>query len=469
MTTIRAAKIVATVGPTSVTDKGLAELIAAGVNLFRFNYAHGTREGHAERMGKVKELAEAAGRHVGILADISGPKIRLGMLPGDAANLTEGETVTFCGEDTSGCAWPVQLPHFDAYVHPGDPIYLADGTRRLTTLAIHDGKVEARVDVGGPVSSHKGINLPNLRKPLPTVSEKDMADVESAMDAGADWIGLSFVGAAEDVQPIRDLMQRKDVRRRVLAKLERQQALERLDEIVMAFDGVMVARGDLGIEVEFEKVPVIQDRILKAARARGKPVIVATQILTSMIHNPRPTRAEVTDIAYAVASGADALMLSEETAVGDYPVKAVETVAKVACEAEAMSITDPPALHSVHKEETALAHTAAVLAKDVGAVAILCATRSGNPARAVARFRPRAPIVVVSDVPEVLGGLTLYRGVHPYLAPLESSLDSRVQSAMREAARLGYAHPGDSVVILGGMPTGTGRTNVLLTETMPGA
>ena len=463
----RASKIIATIGPASLEEKCLAELIAAGVDLFRFNFAHGTRAEHAERMRKVKALAEAAGRPVGILADISGPKIRLGNIPGDSATLVEGETVSFCGEGAGGCAWPVQLPHFDEYVRPGDPIYLADGTRRLTTVAIHDGIIEARVEVGGPVSSHKGINLPNLRKPLPTVSDKDMSDVDAAIDAGADWIGLSFVGAPEDVQPIRDLMQRKGVRRRVLAKLERRQALERLEDIVVAFDGVMVARGDLGIEVDFEKVPPIQECILKAARARGKPVVVATQILTSMIHNPRPTRAEVTDIAYAVASGADALMLSEETAVGEYPVKAVETIAKVAREAEAMSVSDPPALHSVHKEETALAHTAAVLAKDVGATAILCATRSGNPARAVARFRPCVPIVVVSDVPEVLGGLTLYRGVHPHLIPLGDTFDSRVPVAMRETARLGYAHAGDPVVILGGMPTGTGRTNVLLTETMP--
>ncbi|HEY3295096.1 MAG TPA: pyruvate kinase [bacterium] len=463
----RAVKIIATVGPASVSDESLSALIAAGVNLFRFNFAHGTREAHAARMRKVKELAQHAGRPVGILADISGPKIRLGKLPGDAAVLVEGEHVTFCGLEAGECVWPVQLSHFDEYVHPGDPIYIADGTRRLLAVSCQNGSVEAVVQVGGPVVSFKGINLPNLRKPLPTVGEKDLLDTECALDAGADWIGLSFVGAPEDAAPIRDLMARKGVRRKVLAKLERRQALDRIEEIVIAFDGVMVARGDLGIEVEFEKVPVIQDRIVRAARAHGKPVIVATQILTSMIHNPRPTRAEVTDIAYAVAGGADALMLSEETAIGDFAVQAVETVAKVACEAETMGTDDPPVLHRVHKEETALAHTAAILAKDVGATVIVCATRSGNAARAVARFRPRAPIVVVSDVPEVLGGLTLYRGVHPCFGPLGDSLDARIHSALIEAARLKFAKAGDAVVIVGGVPPGSGRTNLLLTEAMP--
>jgi pyruvate kinase len=463
----RSVKIIATVGPASVQDEKLSELIAAGVNLFRFNFAHGTREGHAERMHAVKDLAKRAGRPVGILADISGPKIRLGKIPNDSANLNEGETITLCGPERGDCGWPVQLPHFDQYVHDGDPIYLADGTRRLTAVSCRDGMVSAVVEVGGQVSSFKGINLPNLRQPLPTVGEKDMADVECALDAGADWIGLSFVGTPEDVQPIRDLMKKKGMRRRVLAKLERRQALERLEDIVVAFDGVMVARGDLGIEVEFEKVPVIQDRILQVARSRGKPVVVATQILTSMIHSPRPTRAEATDIAYAVAGGADALMLSEETAIGEYAAKAVETVAKVSIEAEAMCSSEPQQLHRVHKEETALAHTAAILAKDIGAELILCATRSGNAARAVARFRPRAPILVMSDVEEVVGGLTLYRGVHPCLGALGDSLDARIKSVMQQAAALGMAKPGDPLVIVGGVPAGSGRTNLLLTDTMP--
>ncbi|RPH95477.1 pyruvate kinase [candidate division KSB1 bacterium] len=464
----RATKIIATVGPASLTEDKLLKLMEAGVDMFRFNFAHGTREEHAQRIGLVKQLAERAGKPVGTLADISGPKIRLGKIPEDTFELKEGETVTFASPGAAEPGLPVQLKDFDQYIQPGDSIYIADGTRRLTATACRSGIVTATVDVGGPVVSFKGINLPFLRKPLPAVCDKDMADIECAIDAGIDWIGLSFVGGAEDVEPVRELMQKKGARRRVLAKLERRQALDHLDEIVVAFDGVMVARGDLGIEVEFEKVPFIQEQILKAARSRGKPVIVATQILLSMIHNPRPTRAEVTDIAHAVTSGADALMLSEETAIGEFAPEAVNTIARVAVVAESMNPPELQQLHSVHKEETALAHTAAVLAKNLGASVILCPTRSGNAARGVARFRPQQPIVVVSDQNEVVGGLTLYRGVYPVHAELTDNLDARVKMALQLATRLGYAGPGDRVVIVGGVPAGSGRTNLLLTHTIPG-
>jgi pyruvate kinase len=465
----RAVKIIATVGPAIASEERLSEMIQAGVDLFRFNFAHETRAEHARRIQVVKELAEKAGRAVGILADISGPKIRLGTIPGDSAELVAGERVTLCAPEAKCSGWPVQLAHFDQFVQAGDPVYLADGTRKLTVISSKDGVVQATVEVGGPVSSRKGINLPYLRKPLPVVSERDLLDVECALDAGADWIGLSFVSAPEDVLPIRELMRRKPCLRHVIAKLERRQALERLDEIIDAFDGVMVARGDLGIEVEFEKVPVIQDRILRAARAKGKPAIVATQILTSMIHSPRPTRAEATDIAYAVADGADALMLSDETAVGEYPVKAVETIVKVANEAEAMALADDslPA-REMEGEELALAHTAAILARNLRAAAILCPTRSGNAARAVARFRPPAPIVVVSDSQEVVGELTLYRGVFPRHANLGDTLDGRIRVAIQETIKLGLLRPGDRLVIVGGVPAGSGRTNLLLTHTVPG-
>lgn len=463
----RAVKIIATVGPAILTEERLLELIHAGVDMFRFNFAHGTREEHAQRIQLVKRLAAQAGRPVGTLADISGPKIRLGKIEGDSFDLKEGETVTLVSPGSPEKGLPVKLPDFDQYVQPGDHIYLADGTRRLKATGCKSGAVKALVEVGGPVVSFKGINLPLLRKPLATVGDKDMLDVECAIDAGIDWIGLSFVGSPDDVEPVRELMKKMGARRRVLAKLERRQALERLEDIIVAFDGVMVARGDLGIEVDFEKVPVIQDRILKMANARGKPCIVATQILLSMIHNPRPTRAEVTDIAHAVTSGADALMLSEETAIGDYGAKAVETVAKVARVAETMMIGELQQLRSVHKEETALAHTAAILAKDIGATVILCPTRSGNAARAVARFRPRVPIVVISDQTEVVGGLTLYHGVYPCLADLADDVNARVQTAIDVATRLGFADPDDRVVIVGGIPAGSGRTNLLLTQTIP--
>ncbi len=463
---LRAAKIIATVGPASTDEDRLRDLMEAGVNLFRFNFAHGTREEHVARMRRVKEIAKELRLPIGILADISGPKIRLGKLTVDPFDLQPGQEVALCAPETQADGLPVQLPHFHEYVQAGDPIYLADGTRKLTALASRGGVVRAIVETGGPVSSHKGINLPMLRKPLPAVGEKDLLDVDAALDGGADWIGLSFVSDPGDVQPIHDLMARKQLRRPVLAKLERRQALDKLDAIIAAFDGVMVARGDLGIEVEFEKVPVIQGRILRAAREQGKPAIVATQILTSMVHSPRPTRAEATDVAYAVEAGADALMLSEETAIGEYPVAAVQTIVKIAREVEAVTETGTSVINIKHEDETALAHTAAILSREIEAAAILCPTSSGEAARAVARFRPDAPIVVVSDSPDVVGELTLYRGVHPRMMSLGGTLEERISAAIEHAKALELTAPGSKLVVVGGVPAGSGRTNLLLVHTI---
>ncbi|MBU0509733.1 pyruvate kinase [bacterium] len=463
----RAVKIIATVGPAIVDNDRWLAVLEAGVNLFRFNFAHGTREVHAARIQMVRALAEAKGQPVGILADISGPKIRLGELAEDPFEFRVGKDVLLRSGETDGDGLPVQLPRFDEYVNVGDPIYVADGTRKLVVTGVESGAVRATVEVGGPVTSHKGINLPMLRKPLPPVGEKDLLDVEAALDAGADWIGLSFVGDPDDVKPIRELMARKQLSRPVLAKLERRRALNKLEEIIAAFDGVMVARGDLGIEVEFEKVPSIQDRILRIARDLGKPAIVATQILTSMVRSPRPTRAEATDVAYAVAAGADALMLSEETAIGDYPVEAVQTIVKVAREVESVSGSGVPVL-SVRQEDdpTALAHTAVALARDIKAAAILCPTTTGDAARAVARFQPAVPIVAVSDSRDVVGELTLYRGVHPHYTPLGESLDERIRAAIDHSRRLGLTEAGSKLVLVGGVPTRSGRTNLLLIYTV---
>jgi pyruvate kinase len=459
-------KIVATIGPASSSPERLEDLIRAGVNLFRFNFAHETREEHAKRIALVRQLSEKLKKPIGTLADISGPKIRLGKLASETVNLEPGKLVTLNSTGGDGDSIPVRLPKFDEYVYPGDPIYLADGTRKLIAEESGSGMVHARVEVGGPVCSYKGINLPHLRKPLPAVSEKDLLDSEAALQAGIDWLGLSFVSHPDDLIPIHDLMKRINIKRPVIAKLERRQALDRLDEIVQAFDGVMVARGDLGIEVEFEKVPVIQDRILRAARKYGKPAIVATQILTSMVNNPRPTRAEATDIAYAVAGGADALMLSEETAIGNFPTEAVGTIIKVAKEIESSSMLEQPEDNDDLNDAMAIAHTAAMLAKETQATAILVPTHSGNAVRAVARFRPGIPIVVVTDKPHIVGELTLYRGVHPQFANIGKPLDSRIVASLQYAEELGMSAPGTKFVIVGGVPAGSGNINLLMVHTV---
>jgi pyruvate kinase len=462
----RAVKIIATVGPASADPSQLAALIAAGVDLFRFNFAHGSRDEKAATIALVHRLADDAGRPVGTLADISGPKIRLGKLPDDTFMLERDAEVVLHSPEADAPGLPVQLRRFDEYVQPGDPIYLADGTRKLIVTACGKGIVRTTVEVGGVVGSFKGINLPQLRKSLPAVGEKDLLDIECALKAGIDWIGLSFVGEPEDLAPVHECMQRLGIRRPVLAKLERRQALERLDEIITAFDGVMVARGDLGIEVEFERVPVIQDKILRTAQKHGKPAIVATQILTSMVANPRPTRAEVSDIAYAVAAGADALMLSEETAIGQYPVECVQTIIKVAREIESSRPLDRRRSGDAFDASLAIARTAAVLAQESGAAAIICSTRTGNTARSVARFRPGVPLIAISDELAVIGELTLWRGVRPCYIPLDLSFEERIATSVVVAERMGLALEGAKLVIVGGMPPGSHQTNLLFVHTV---
>jgi pyruvate kinase len=462
----RAVKIIATLGPASSSATSIAELIQAGVDLFRFNFAHGSREEKSAGIALVHRLATEAGRPVGTLADISGPKIRLGKLPGDSMMLEKGAEVILCSPESGANGLPVQLPHFCEYVQAGDPIYLADGTRKLIATECKDGAVHAKVEVGGAIGNFKGINLPYLRKSLPAVSDKDLLDIECALKAGIDWIGLSFVSEPSDLAPVHQVMKTLDIRRPVLAKLERRQALERLDEIVEAFDGVMVARGDLGIEVEFERVPVIQEQILRTAQSHGKPAIVATQILTSMVSNPRPTRAEVSDIAFSVSSGADALMLSEETAIGSYPVECVQTIVKVAREIEASRPLDRRRFGDNFEATLAIAHTAAVLAQETGAEAILCSTHSGNTARSVSRFRPSVPIIVISEAMPVLGELTLWRGVYPRFSPLDGTLEGRIATSVRVAVELGLGPTGAKLVLVGGVPPGSRQTNLLLVHTV---
>jgi len=455
----RSVKIIATIGPATVDPEKLKSLIHAGANVFRFNFAHGAREEQAKLIRTVHSLSNELNIPVGTLADISGPKIRLGKLENEPVNLEAGEKVKLSSSELKDDIIPVQLEQFHEYVHPDDPIYLSDGTRKLVVESVKDGIVTARVETGGEISSYKGINLPFLRKPLPLVGKKDLLDIEAALDVDIDWIGLSFVGKSADIDPLHDIMKRKKKHRPIVAKLERRLALDNLDEIVQVFDGVMVARGDLGIEVDFEKVPVIQDRILSKAHEYGKPAIVATQILTSMISNPRPTRAEVTDIAYAISSGADALMLSEETAIGQFPEEAVKTIVKVAKQ------TTEPVIFTRDLDFDpirALARTAVILAENTSASAILCPTHSGKAARAVARFYPKAPIMVVTDVRELIGELTLYHSIYPAFRELGDSLDTRIDAVVGYAMEMGLGNRGDKLVIVGGVPAGSGRTNLLM-------
>lgn len=465
MKNFRATKIIATLGPASRGEAAIEELIKAGVNLFRLNYAHETRELHAEAIALVRRVAKELNTTIGILADIAGPKIRLGELPGGEARLLPGQLISLAYNPSDPDIWPVQLPEFDKYVQPGDPIYMDDGTKRLHAEGVGKGMVRCRVDVGGVVVSRKGINLPNLRQPLPVVGDKDKEDARSAIEAGADWLALSFVGDASDAEVLRDLMKEMGVARPLLAKLERPASIDNLESIIEAFDGVMVARGDLGIEIEFEKVPAVQAKIVQTAIRAAKPAVVATQMLESMVHSPRPTRAEVTDIAYAIEIGADAVMLSEETAVGENPAEAVRVMDRVALATEALHKEDAIALFASlqkHKDvEAAVGAAAARLAQDISARAILCPTTSGAAVRAVAKFRPHVPIIAVSDSEEVVGHLTLASGVLPFHRPLTQNTDERLDVAEKVALAENIVSPGDVVVEVGGYPPGAGNANLV--------
>jgi pyruvate kinase len=462
MKSFRATKIIATLGPASRSEEGITSLIDAGANLFRLNFAHETRELHAKTISLVKRIAKERGATIGVLADIAGPKIRLGELPDGEAHILPGQFVSLSDRSADPKIWPVQLREFAKYVTVGDPIYLDDGTKRLRVEEVDGAVVRCRVEVGGTVVSRKGMNLPNLRRALPVVSEKDIEDARAAVEAGADWLALSFVSDARDAEPLRHLMREMGVERPLLAKLERPAALENLSAILEAFDGVMVARGDLGMEIDFEKVPAVQTEIIRAAIRAAKPVVVATQMLESMVHSPRPTRAEVTDIAYAIESGADAVMLSEETAVGENPAEAVRVMAKVAVATEVLRLDSGALLDTEHPDiEAAIGAAAARLARDTSARAILCPTTSGAAVRAVAKFRPRVPIVAVSNNAAVVGHLTLLSGVLPFYRPLTQDTDERIHTAEQTAIEEGVVSVGDVIVEVGGYPPGKGNANLV--------
>jgi len=464
MKPFRATKIIATLGPASHDEETIAALMQAGVDLFRLNYAHETRILHAETIAVVKRLSKERRMTIGILADIAGPKIRLGELPGGTARLLPGQLISLSDKPSGPEVWPVQLQGFVSYVTPGDSVYLDDGTKRLRVEATAGDVVRCRVEVGGVIVSRKGINLPNLRKPLPVVGEKDIEDARSALEAGADWLALSFVGDAGDGDVLRRLMQEMGVERPLLAKLERPAAIQNLPAIVNAFDGVMIARGDLGIEMDFEKVPAVQKEIIRTAIQMAKPVVVATQMLESMVHSPRPTRAEVTDIAYAIESGTDAVMLSEETAVGENPIDAVQVMDRVARATEDLPFDSSIPTLSQSEDvdiEAAIGAAAARLAHEVSARAILCPTTSGAAVRAVAKIRPRVPIIAVSNSHDVVGRLTLQRGVLPFYRDLTQDTDERILAAEQVALDEGIVSAGDVVVEVGGYPPGRGNANLV--------
>ncbi len=467
----RRAKIVCTLGPAVGSYEGIRALVYAGMDVARLNFSHGTHEDHARNYLWVRQASDESGRGVGVLADLQGPKIRLGTFADGPVVWSTGETVTITTEDVPGSHDLVSTTYagLAGDVAVGDRLLVDDGRVGLRVVGVDGPRVRFQVTEGGPVSNNKGLSLPGVGVSVPAMSDKDEADLRFALGLRVDMVALSFVRGPDDVRGVHRIMDERGARLPVLAKIEKPQAVENLEAVVEAFDGLMVARGDLGVEMPLERVPLVQKRAVQAARELSKPVIVATQMLDSMISAPRPTRAETSDVANAVLDGADAVMLSGETSVGAYPVEAVATMARIVVAAEE-SLGDVPL---VRREPStisgAIARAAASVAGTVGASAIVAFTQSGDTARLLAEHRSPIPLLAFTPTPDVRSQLALVWGVETFLVPTVRHTDEMVRQVERAMLDLGRMQPGELVTIVAGSPPSTaGSTNALRVHRLGG-
>ena len=460
----RRTKIVATLGPASASADRLSELISAGVDAVRLNLSHGTHAEHAERAWLVREIAAKIGRPIALIADLQGPKLRVGDLP-EPIVLTRGEHVVIVAEhEAANGDLPVAPSVISQVLEPGHDVLIDDGHVRLRVDEVSGGRARCAVLVGGAVSSHKGVNLPGIPLPIPSITTKDAADLQFALETGVDFVALSFVRSAEDVRELRGLIEDAGSHAHVIAKVEKAEAIDVLDDVLTETDAVMVARGDLGVEVGPALVPLIQKRIIAKALERGKPVITATQMLESMIHSPEPTRAEASDVANAILDGTSAVMLSGETAVGEYPVEAVAYMDRIARAIEP-SMDYRHELPEAHENPSiggAMSNAACDLAEALRAAAILVPTFSGRTANAVARLRPRRPIIGLTHIDWAMRQLALEWGVTPLLISESPNVEDLWRSSIDAALDAGLVQPGDRVVITAGTAVNIpGTTNVI--------
>jgi pyruvate kinase len=471
---VRRAKIVCTLGPATSGESRIRELVAAGMDVARLNMSHGTHDDHAATYKLVREAADSSGRGVGILADLQGPKIRLATFSGGPVKLERGATWTITTRDVDGNAEISGTTYkgLAGDVNTGDPIH--DGKVRLRVTEVRDGTdVVCEVVVGGKVSNNKGINLPGVAVSVPALSEKDIEDLRFALRLTVDFVALSFVRNAADVEDVRRIMREENIHRPVIAKIEKPQAIDNLDEVIAAFDGFMVARGDLGVECPPEEVPFLQKTIIDKARLNAKPVIVATQMLESMISSPSPTRAEVSDVANAILDGADAVMLSGETGVGEYPVVAVETMARIitATETHAMTQHEVGTLRALpwdpHTKSGIIAKAAGEVAERVGAKYVVAFTQSGDSARRMSRFRGPVPVLAFTPEAQTRSQLSLSWGVETFKTQMVEHTDEMVAQVDEQLLNIGRVDKGDLVVIIAGSPPGIpGSTNALRVHRM---
>jgi pyruvate kinase len=467
---VRRAKIVCTLGPAASTAERLEELVQAGMDFARLNLSHGSHAEHEEQYRNVRKAAGLFGRNVGVLVDLQGPKIRLGTFAEGQVELERGSQFTITTDAVSGDAHRSSTTYsgLPGDVHPGDRVLVDDGRLALEVEAVHGADVVTRVVEGGPISNNKGLNLPGTSVSVPALSDKDVDDLRWGLRTGADMIALSFVRSADDVRDVHRIMDEEGIRVPVIAKLEKPQAVENLAEIIDAFDGVMVARGDLGVELPLWDVPLVQKRAVELARRRAKPVIVATQMLESMISSSRPTRAEASDVANAVLDGTDAVMLSGETSIGSYPVESVATMARIIETVERGGLERIPPLGTRPRTKGgAITRAAAEVADVLGAKFMVAFSQSGDSARRMARLRSPIPLLAFTPLESTRSQLALTWGLETFLMPPVSHTDDMVLQVDRMLLEMSWCARGDVVVIVAGSPPGIpGSTNAMRVHTI---
>ncbi len=466
MTSARRTKIVCTIGPASSSREALDRLVAAGMDVARLNFSHGTHAEHAQAVRAIREGEADWGRSITILQDLQGPKVRLGTFVGGQATLVTGERFTLTVKSVKGTASrsSINHPEFLAELKPGDQVWMDDGMIQLTVEKVEDGEAHCRVTSGGPVADHKGVSLPRLPLPVSCLTPKDRDDLRFGIEHGVDYVAVSFVRSAADIQEVRKFLHEQGANLPIVAKLERAEVVANLASILALVDAVMVARGDLGVEVPLEEIPVIQKDVIRQARLGKVPVIVATQMLESMVNHTRPTRAEVSDVATAIFDGADAIMLSAETATGQHPVETVEVMARIAERAERAM---PPSGVARQRPEAygfpeAVAEAACQAARLLHAKAIVAFTQSGFTARLISQDRPDVPIVALTPFPEVQRRLGLFWGVSSRLVHKVETTDEMIEEIESTLLADGTVRNNDVLIIISGAPMWvTGTTNLL--------
>ncbi|MDP9117153.1 MAG: pyruvate kinase [Actinomycetota bacterium] len=462
---MRRAKIVCTLGPATDSPERCRALVEAGMDVARLNFSHGVHADHGRRFHEVRQAAAAAGRNLAILADLQGPKIRLGTFAQGPVEWATGQRVRITVEDCDGTHDRVSTTYKQLAddVRPGDKLLVDDGNVALIVVEIERGTdVVCDITEGGIVSDNKGLSLPGVAVSVPAMSEKDAEDLEFALRLGVDFIALSFVRAPEDVKLVHRVMDQVGIRRPVIAKIEKPEAVDALEDIVLAFDGIMVARGDLGVEMPLEAVPVVQKRAIQICRDNAKPVIVATQMLESMITHSRPTRAEASDVANAVIDGADAVMLSGETSVGMFPVQAVATMSRIINSVEASGTGVTGLQHNPRTPGGAIVKAAKDIGDALGAVALVAFTQTGDTARRLSRLQPTQQILVFTPVEQVQRQMALLWGAQAHLVWTVKTTDDMVRQVDSALLNRGVCHPGDLVIVVAGTPPTTpGATNTI--------